>query len=104
MKELHFSKKYFNKLIFDKDDVRIVVKEIPSISIDEEEYSLRVSTRFEDVKTVHRDYAIEHHVDSKHNFPHLQFKFHTEEIGQFRLRVDVKNLEEYQKEQMQEGL
>lgn len=94
MKELHFSKKYFNKLVFDEDDIRVVVNEIPSIAISEEEYSLRVSTRFEDV---YRDYAIEHHVSGRHNFPHLQFKFHTEEIGQFRLRIDVKDMEEYKR-------
>jgi len=87
------SKKYFNKLIFDKDNIRVVVKEIPSISISEEEYSLRVSTRFE---AVYRDYAIEHH-SGKHSFPHLQFKFHTEEIGQFRVRIDIKDTSEYKK-------
>lgn len=97
MKELHFSKKYFNKFIFDKDNLRVVVKEIPSINISEEEYSLRVSTRYEDPKTIHRDYAIEHHLGSKHSYPHLQFKFHTEEIGQFRIRIDIKDSEEYKK-------
>lgn len=83
MKELHFSKTYFKKEIFDdsKSGVRIVVREIPCIDIAEEEYSLRVSTRFEDEGTIHRDYAIEHHVDNpKHPFPHLQFKFHTESV------------------------
>lgn len=97
MKELHFSKKYFNKLVFDEDNIRVVVKEIPSIDILEEEYSLRVSTRFEDVSTIHRDYAIEHHPVSKHPFPHLQFKFNTEEIGQFRIRIDVMDSNEYKK-------
>jgi hypothetical protein len=98
MKELHFSKTYFKKEIFDdsKSGVRIVVREIPCIDIAEEEYSLRVSTRFEDEGTIHRDYAIEHHVDNpKHPFPHLQFKFHTESVGQFRIRIDVSDIEEY---------
>jgi len=100
MKELHFSKKYFHKQIVDDPDakVRVVVKETPSVNISEEEYSLRVTTRYEDPKTVHRDYAIEHHLPpAKHSFPHLQFKFQTEEIGQFRIRIDVKNAEEYKK-------
>ncbi len=92
MKEFHFSKIYFHTLVYDDSGVRVVVDEKPSINLSEEEYSLRITTRFEDVQTVHRNYAIEHHLPpSAHAFPHLQFRFHTEEIGQFRLRIDVKN-------------
>lgn len=98
MKELHFSKKYFNKLTLDEGNVRVVIREIPSIDISDEEYSLRVNTRYEDPSTIHRDFAIEHHLPpAKHSFPHLQFKFHTEEIGQFRIRIDVKDSKEYKK-------
>tara|TARA_B100001971_G_C18219718_1_gene556274 strand:+ start:758 stop:1354 length:597 start_codon:yes stop_codon:yes gene_type:complete len=99
MKKFHFSKIYFNKEIVDDpvSKIRVVVKEIPSLEISEEEYSLRVSTRYENPNTIHRDYAIEHHTGEKHPFPHLQFKFHTEEIGQFRIRIDVKDSEEYKK-------
>lgn len=99
MKEFHFSKIYFNKQIFDDPaaKIRIEIKETPSIDISEEEYSLRVTTRYEDPKTIHRDYAIEHHIGEKHSFPHLQFKFHTEEIGQFRIRIDIKDSTEYKK-------
>ena len=97
MKELHFSKKYFNKLLFDENKIRVVIREIPSIDISDEEYSLRVSTRYED-PAMHRDYVIEHHLPpALHAFPHLQFKFHTEEIGQFRIRIDIKDSEEYKK-------
>ena len=98
MKEFHFTKTYFNKTIFEdiESGVRVVVDEKPSFNLSEEEYSLRVSTRFEETKTVHRNYAIEHHMPPvKHSFPHLQFKFHTEEIGQFRIRIDLKDDEEY---------
>ncbi len=94
MKELHFSPIYFKKEIVDDfaSRVRVVVKEIPCIDIKEEEYSLRINTRFEDEGTVHRDYAIEHHLEpSTHSFPHLQFKFHTESIGQFRIIVKCIN-------------
>lgn len=98
MKEFHFSKTYFNKLILDdpKTKIRVVVDETPSLDISEEEYSLRVTTRHEEGKFIHRDYAIEHSLSpSKHDFPHIQFKFHTEEIGQFRIRIDFENQEEY---------
>ena len=45
---------------------------------------------------IHRKYAIEHHsTQEKHNYPHLQFKFHTEEIGSFCLRLSFNNSEEY---------
>ena len=80
MKELHFSKKYFKKEILDDpySKIRVVIKEIPCLEISEEEYSLRVSTKFEDSEgydkptTVHRDMAIEHHLPpSKHSFPHF---------------------------------
>ena len=100
MKPLHFSKTYFHKKILDDPEakLRVVVKETPSLNISEEEYSLRVTTRYEDPLIIHRDYAIEHHVPpAKHSFPHLQFKFHTEEIGQFRIRIDVKDINEYKK-------
>jgi hypothetical protein len=100
MKDFHFSKIYFNKLIFDdpKTKIRIVVNETPSLDIAQEEYSLRITTRHEEDKTIHRDYAIEHSLPpSKHDFPHVQFKFHTEEIGQFRVRIDFENQEEYKK-------
>jgi len=100
MKDFHFSKIYFNKLIFDDSTakIRIVVNETPSLDIAQEEYSLRITTRHEEDKIIHRDYAIEHSLPpSKHDFPHVQFKFHTEEIGQFRVRVDFENQEEYKK-------
>jgi len=100
MKEFHFTKTYFNKTIFEdtKASIRIVVDERPSINLSEEEYSLRISTRFNDAKTIHRNYAIEHHMPPiKHSFPHLQFKFHTEEIGQFRVRIDLEDDEAYKR-------
>jgi len=100
MKDFHFSKIYFNKLIFDdpKAKIRVVINETPSLDVSQEEYSLRITTRHEEDKTIHRDYAIEHALlPSKHDFPHVQFKFHTEEIGQFRVRIDFENQEEYKK-------
>ncbi|MAG08485.1 hypothetical protein CMO89_03360 [Candidatus Woesearchaeota archaeon] len=90
MKELHFSKKYFKREIFDDPEskVRVLIKEKPCFEISEEEYSLRVSTRYENPETVHREWAVEHHLPpAKHSFPHLQFKFHTEGVGQFRLKM-----------------
>lgn len=98
MKELHFSKIYFKKEIVDDfaSGLRVEISEIPCINITEEEYSLRISTRFEEEGIIHRNYAIEHHLEpSKHSFPHLQFKFHTESIGQFRIRIDVSDMDEY---------
>lgn len=100
MKEFHFSKTYFNKLIFDDaaSKIRVVIKETPSLEITEEDYSLRVETRHEDGRTIHRNYAIEHHLKyERHNYPHLQFKFYTEEIGTFRIRLFFNNSEEYKK-------
>ncbi len=100
MKELHFSKTYFKKEILDDpySKIRIVINEKPCLEISEEEYSLRISTRYEDLDTVHRNYAIEHHLHpSKHSFPHLQFKFHTDGVGQFRIRIDIANQEEYKR-------
>ena len=58
MKEFHFSKTYFNKLIFNDDEsnIRVLVNEIPSFDISEEEYSLRVETRHEEKEPIHRKY------------------------------------------------
>ncbi len=96
MKRFHFTKTYFNRTLYEDSGVRVLIDERPSIDLKEEEYSLRITTRFEDCRTVHRKYAIEHHLPpSKHHFPHLQFKFHTEEIGQFRLRIDIDDEDEY---------
>lgn len=100
MKEFHFSKLYFNKLIYDDQDskIRVVVKETPSLEVSEEDYSLRVETRHEEEQVVHRNYAIEHHSRKlKHNYLHMQFKFHTEEVGTFWIRLDFKDSEEYKK-------
>lgn len=100
MKDFHFSKIYFNKLIFDDEEskVRVVVKETPSIEITEEGYSLRIETRHYEDKHIHRDYAIEHHLKQpKHSSPHIQFKFHTEEIGTFWVHLHFKGSEEYKK-------
>lgn len=100
MKKFHFSKTYFNKLEYDDKEanIRIIIKEIPSLEIFEEDYSLRVETQHEEDSTIHRKYAIEHHSKfDKPNYPHLQFKFHTEEIGQFRIRIDTNTPDEYKK-------
>ncbi len=98
MKEFHFSKKYFNSLTYDDlaSNIRVIISETPSLDVSEEDYSLRVETHHEEEKVIHRKYAIEHHSkQDKHNYPHLQFKFHTEEIGTFWLRLEFKTQEEY---------
>jgi len=100
MKEFHFSKTYFKTLTYDDRDanIRVLIKEIPSLEVAEEEYSLRVETHHEEENLIHRHYAIEHHSKfDKHNYPHLQFKFHTEEIGTFWLRLDFASAAEYKK-------
>ncbi len=100
MTEFRFAKNYFHTLLFDdpESNIRVIVKEKPSFEVMEEEYSLRVETHHEETGAIHRKYAIEHHSkQDKHNYPHLQFKFHTEEIGTFRLRLDFNSTEEYQR-------
>lgn len=97
MKQFHFTKKYFNKLSYDdvKSNIRIVVSEIPSLNVYEEDYSLRIETYH---TGVHRKYAIEHHQNQeKHYYPHLQFKFYTEKIGSFWIRLDFKDSDEYER-------
>lgn len=99
MKEFHFSKKYFNVLTLDdpKSNIIVRIKERPSFDVEEEDYSLRVETIFEKEKTIHRNYAIEHHgKQEKHKSPHLQFKFSTENIV-FRLNLNFKDSNEYKK-------
>jgi len=93
------SKRYFLKESYDdpQSGIRIVVSERGHFQVLDEDYSLRVSTRYVHTKLVSRDYAIEHHQTQPHSFPHLQFKFATEEIGQFRIRIDIKNPQEYEK-------
>ncbi|MDI6738251.1 MAG: hypothetical protein QME12_07110 [Nanoarchaeota archaeon] len=98
MKKFHFAPKYFNKMSLDDDSfkLRISIMETPSIEVSEEDYSLRIETRHEDKRLIHREYALEHHSrQEKHNYPHLQFKFHTEEIGSFWIRLDFENSDEY---------
>lgn len=100
MKKFDFAHKYFHKLIFEDNaiNLRISIKETPSIDVSEEDYSLRIETRHEDIKLIHREYAIEHHSrQEKHNIPHLQFKFHTEEIGSFWILLNFKENAEYNK-------
>ncbi len=92
-----YSKKYFNIDTYDdtKSGIRVEIHEGGSIHIEEEEFSLRVKTRSERDNPKNRNYAIEHHDGPPHNFPHIQFKFVTEEIGKIRIRIDLKNPEEY---------
>lgn len=98
MKKFDFTHKYFHKLIFEDNAIklRISIKETPSIDVSEEDYSLRIETRHENLKLIHREYAIEHHsMQDKHKCPHLQFKFYTEEIGSFWIQLDFKDSDEY---------
>jgi len=100
MKEFKFSETYFNTLLFDdsESNIRVVIKETPSLEIEQEQYSLRIKTRHEEKEDIYRDYAIEHHPkQEKHKYPHLQFKFHTEEVGTFRLNLSFKNKKEYRR-------
>ena len=99
MEWIDYSKKYFKGPIYEdlKSGVRIRVEQTGSIQIVEEGFSLSVSTQYQTPKPVHRRYSIEQHQDPPHNFPHVQFKFATEEIGKFRVRFDVKDKEEYNK-------
>ncbi len=100
MKKFHFTPTYFHKLILDDSSskIRISIKELPSIEVSEEDYSLRIETRHEAAKVIHREYAIEHHSkQKKHNCPHLQFKFHTEEIGAFWIQLDFEDSDEYER-------
>lgn len=87
-------------MIYDDPEstIRVVVTETPSMDIEHEDYSLRIETRHQEIKPVHRKYAIEHHKgQEKHKYPHLQFTFHTEEIGTFWIRLDFKDVIEYEK-------
>lgn len=81
-----------------ESNIRITIKETHSFEISEEDYSLRIETQHQEKQPIHRNYAIEHHSKfDKHNYPHLQFKFHTEEIGTFWLRLSFQREEEYRK-------
>ncbi len=95
MEWVKYSDKYFNKKIFDEAGIRVEIKEGGNIAIEEEEFSLRVTTRSERDHPKNRNYAIEHHTDPPHDFPHIQFKFFTDAIGKIRIRVDLADAEEY---------
>ncbi|MGV8162424.1 MAG: hypothetical protein ACP5N2_03790 [Candidatus Nanoarchaeia archaeon] len=99
MKKVTFTKKYFKQTICDdpKNKVRVVINENPSMDVENEDYSLRIETMHQNPEPVHRNYAIEHHRhQEKHQYPHIQFKFHTEGIGSFWLRLDFDSSEEYE--------
>jgi len=96
MKQFHFSKKYFNSVRFEDASVTVKVTERPSFDVFEEEYSLRVMTTQVVEQLVHREYAIEQHHKPKHDFPHSQFHFHTEEIGTFWIMLEFKDSKEYE--------
>ena len=97
MEWVEYSKKYFKEPIYDdlKAGVRVRIQQTGSIQIIEEGFSLSVSTQYQAPHIIHRRYSIEQHQDPPHNFPHVQFKFATEEIGKFRVRFDIKDKNEY---------
>lgn len=103
------SNKYFREKIYEDSsaNIRVEITESGSVAMEDEDFTLRVKTRHEflevdvesddEPKAIARTYGIEHHSEPPHDKPHLQFKFHADEIGKFRIRVDFANVAEYEK-------
>lgn len=100
MLKFQFLPIYIKNRIYDKENVRIEIIEVPCQNPEEEEYRFRIKSRHEDEIIIHRDIAIEHHQPREthpHGVEHVQFKLHSESLGKIRITLDIKNDTEYKK-------
>ncbi|MBI2108423.1 hypothetical protein HYT54_04815 [Candidatus Woesearchaeota archaeon] len=81
-------------------NLTITLDERPSFDINSEDYRFRVKIAevIDEIDIRCRDMAIEdHHNQTKHKKPHLQFKLHADGIGPIHIFIPISTIEEYKK-------
>ena len=97
---LKFLHEFFTKKKCELSGITITLDERPAFDIKSEDYRFRVviAEVVDEVDVCYRDIAIEdHHNQTKHQRPHLQFKLHADGIGHIHIFLPVNNTNDYKK-------
>lgn len=97
---LKFLQDFFVQKKYEVNDLTITLDERPSFDITSEDYRFRVviAEVVDEVDISYRDMAIEdHHKQTKHQRPHLQFKLHADGIGHIHIFLPVSSAKDYKK-------
>jgi len=97
---LKFLHDFFIKKKCELSNLTITLDERPCFDIRSEDYRFRVviAEVINEVDIYYRDIAIEdHHKQTVHQKPHLQFKLHADGIGHIHLFLPVDNAKDYKK-------
>ena len=101
MKEgLKFLNDFFTSKKCETANLTITLDERPSFDINSEDYRFRVKIAevIDEIDIRCRDMAIEdHHEQTKHKKPHLQFKLHADGIGHIHIFLPISTAQEYKK-------
>lgn len=97
---LKFLHDFFTSKKYEMVNLTITLEERPSFDINSEDYRFRVKIAevIDEIDIRCRDMAIEdHHKQTKHKEPHLQFKLHADGIGHIHIFLPISTAEEYKK-------
>tara|TARA_Y100000310_G_C20584294_1_gene764611 strand:+ start:530 stop:1108 length:579 start_codon:yes stop_codon:yes gene_type:complete len=97
---LKFLNEFFTQKKYESDNMTITLDERACYDIRNEDYRFRVKIAevIGEIDICYRDIAIEdHHQQTKHQKPHLQFKLHADGLGHIHIFLPVENAEDYKK-------
>ena len=97
---LKFLYHFFTKKKYELKDLTVTLDERPAFDIKSEDYRFRVviAEVVDEVDIYYRDIAVEdHHQQTKHQKPHLQFKLHADGIGHIHIFLPVNSAKDYKK-------
>ena len=100
MEALKFLNDFFTSKKYEMKETTITLDERPSFDINSEDYRFRVKIAeiIDEIDIRCRDMAIEdHHEQTKHKKPHLQFKLYADGIGHIHIFLPILTAEEYKK-------
>lgn len=97
---LKFLNNFFTSKKYEMKETTITLDEMPSFDINSEDYRFRVKIAevIDEIDIRCRDMAIEdHHGQTKHKKPHLQFKLHADGVGHIHIFLPISTAEEYKR-------
>ena len=97
---LKFLHDFFTNKKCELDGLTVTLDERPSFDVQSEDYRFRVviAEVVDEVDIYYRDIAIEnHHKQTEHQRPHLQFKLHADGIGHIHIFLPVSTAKDYKK-------
>ena len=98
--ELRFLPSFFLKKKYELENMTIALEERASYDTQTEDYRFRIKIAevIDEIDVYYRDIAIEdHHHQTKHQKPHLQFKLHADKVGHIHIFLPVKSASDYKR-------